>query len=110
MFLPDCAELVELYFACWMLDAITVPLNHRYLEREARFALEHSGAVALVTHPELVDRIDGIAYDEIGISARFIAGDARDGWRAFASLMSRRGGGAVPAPCRRARVCRRRAR
>jgi long-chain acyl-CoA synthetase len=86
MFLPNCAELVDLYFACWMLDAVAVPLNHRYLEREVRFALEHSGAVALITHPELVERIDGIPYDEVGISARFIVGDARGGWRAFAEL------------------------
>jgi acyl-CoA synthetase (AMP-forming)/AMP-acid ligase II len=86
MFLPNCAELVDLYFACWMLDAVAVPLNHRYLEREAQFVLEHSGAVALVTHPELVDRIDGIPYDEVGISARFIVGDARGDWRAFAEL------------------------
>ena len=85
MFLPNCPELVDLYFGCWLLGCVAVPLNHRYLAREAQFALEHCATKVFVTHVDLVDRVEGIAYEDIGVSARYLVTDAptSGGWRPF---------------------------
>jgi len=88
LFLPNGAELVDLYFGSWMLGCVAVPLNHRYLEREAKFSLEHSGATVFVTHPELVARVEGLPYAEMGLDARYLVrGDGADGWRPFDELV-----------------------
>src|SRR5918996_3788081 len=54
-FMPNCAELAAGYFACFSVGLIALPLNHRYIAREAGHVIGHSGARMLITHPELVD-------------------------------------------------------
>lgn len=46
--LSNRPEIVFCYFACWKLGVISVPLNTRYQQREAAYALEHAGADALI--------------------------------------------------------------
>ncbi len=46
--LSNRPEILFCYFACWKLGAISVPLNTRYRQREAAYALEHAGADALI--------------------------------------------------------------
>src|SRR5262245_59269557 len=53
VFLPNCPELVLTYFACFKIGAVAVPLNYRYRQPEARYALEHSGATSLIVHQSL---------------------------------------------------------
>lgn len=48
MMLGNRPEIVFGYFACWKLGVIAVPLNTRYRQREAAYALEHADAVALI--------------------------------------------------------------
>jgi long-chain acyl-CoA synthetase len=88
LFLPNVMELVDLYFASWMLGCVAVPLNHRYLAREAKFTLEHSGATVFVTHPELVARVEDLPYTELGLDARYLVRgeSAAGGWRPFDEL------------------------
>src|SRR5882724_10471013 len=60
LFLPNCPELVLSYFACFKIGAIVVPLNYRYRQPEARYALEHSGATSLVVHQSLAGEVTGL--------------------------------------------------
>ena len=68
LFFPNCPELVLSYFACFKIGAITVPLNYRYREAEARYAIEHSGATTLIAHPCLLAREPGADCKEIGLT------------------------------------------
>jgi len=53
LFMKNRVELVQLYFACFRIGAIAVPLNTRYRTPEAVYAVSHSGSKILVTSSEL---------------------------------------------------------
>jgi long-chain acyl-CoA synthetase len=78
LFLPNCPELVFSYFACFKLGAIAVPLNYRYREAEARYALEHSGATTLIVHHRLQQEVAGLPLAGMGIARRYLAGGDGD--------------------------------
>src|SRR5262245_27606055 len=97
VFLPNCPELVLGYFACFKLGAVVVPLNYRYRQDEARYALEHSGAASLIVHRSLSGEVTGLPLAGMGISRCYLAGgEATPPFRAFDSLLS--AGGDAPAP------------
>ncbi|HEX6312500.1 MAG TPA: class I adenylate-forming enzyme family protein [Acidimicrobiia bacterium] len=85
-FLPNCAELVAAYFACFAAGLVAVPLNHRYIAADAGHAIEHSGASVVITHPELVDRLDPLDWAELGVERRHLVGHERDGWSPLEDL------------------------
>lgn len=53
LFMKNRVELTQLYFACFRVGAIAVPLNTRYTTREAEYALNHTGSKLLITCAEL---------------------------------------------------------
>ena len=53
LFMKNRVELVGLYFACFRIGAIAVPLNTRYQTPEAVYGLEQSGSKILITSSEL---------------------------------------------------------
>lgn len=73
LFLPNCPELVQGYFACFKTGAITVPLNYRYRQEEARYALEHSGATTLIVHQSLAGEVIGLPLETMGVTRRYLA-------------------------------------
>ena len=92
LFLPNCPELVLSYFACFKIGAIVVPLNYRYREPEARFALEHSGASSLIVHQSLVGAVTGLPLANMGISRCYlVGGEATAPFRPFESLLATAG-------------------
>ena len=58
IFLPNCWEFGVAYHAATLAGAIPTTLNPTYREREVRYQLENSGAVALVTDGSLLEGID----------------------------------------------------
>jgi acyl-CoA synthetase (AMP-forming)/AMP-acid ligase II len=97
LFLPNCPELVLGYFACFKLGAVAVPLNYRYRQAEARYALEHSGATSLIVHQSLAGELAGLPLASMGVSRCYLAGgEATPPVRAFDSLLAAEG--AAPAP------------
>ena len=50
LFLPNCPEAVTAFLACYMIGAIAVPLNYRYLAEEARYVIEQTGARLIIFH------------------------------------------------------------
>ncbi|MGH8985642.1 MAG: class I adenylate-forming enzyme family protein [Acidimicrobiia bacterium] len=85
-FMPNCAELVAGYFACFGVGLVALPLNHRYIAPEAAQVIGHAGAMLIVTHAELVERLDPVDWDELSVTARYLVGAERDGWTPFDDL------------------------
>ncbi len=56
-FLPNCAEIVLSYLACFKAGIVAVPLNYRYLAPQIDYALENSRSAALVLHAERLDEL-----------------------------------------------------
>jgi acyl-CoA synthetase (AMP-forming)/AMP-acid ligase II len=87
LFLPNCPELVFSYLACFKLGAISVPLNYRYRQPEAQYALEHSGSGTLIVHPALVGEVEKLPLAAMGIARRYLTGPApRPDFAAFDEL------------------------
>jgi acyl-CoA synthetase (AMP-forming)/AMP-acid ligase II len=76
LFLLNCPELVLGYFACFKVGAVTVPLNYRYRQAEARYALEHSGATTLIVHQALAAEVAGLPLAAMGVSRCYLAAGA----------------------------------
>lgn len=90
LFMPNCPELVLTYFACFKLGAISVPLNYRYRQAEAHYALEHSGATTLLAHQALVAEVEPLPLAAMGVQRRYLVGGAaiRPGFILFADLLA----------------------
>ena len=58
IFLPNCWEFGVAYHAATLAGAVPTTLNPTYREREVRYQLETSDAVALVTDGSLLEGID----------------------------------------------------
>jgi len=48
MMFPNRPEMLFLYFACFRIGAIAVPVNTRYQRQEIKYALDHSGCRLLI--------------------------------------------------------------
>jgi len=60
LFMKNRVELVGLYFACFRIGAIAVPLNTRYQTPEAVYGLEQSGSMILITSSELFPVVENL--------------------------------------------------
>jgi len=60
LFMKNRVELVQLYFACFRIGAIIVPLNTRYQTPEAVYGLEQSGSRILITSSELFSVVENL--------------------------------------------------
>ncbi len=58
VFLPNCWEFAVAFHAVTLAGAVPTTLNPTYREREVRYQLENSGAVALVTDGCLIKDVD----------------------------------------------------
>src|SRR3954454_13882934 len=80
-------EFLATIFAVNHLGAIAMPVNWRLAAPEFRFIVEHSGARALVCHPELVDLADQATKDLDDDLARLCTStDDVPEWERFADL------------------------
>ena len=96
LFTPNCTELVLSYLACFKLGAMAVPLNHRYRQAEAEYAIGHSGSTTLIVHADKLPDVAHLEFDRLGVSRRYLVGGAsKPGWQPFATLVA---GHAAPPP------------
>ncbi len=86
LFLPNCPELVLSYFACFKLGAVCVPLNYRYRQTEAQYALEHSGATTLIVHRTLAPEVPPAALGSL--RCYLAAGEATGPFLPFDALLA----------------------
>src|SRR6516165_9726020 len=89
LFLPNCPELVFSYLACFKLGAVSVPLNYRYRQPEAQYALEHSASATLIVHPSLVGEVEKLSLAAQGVARRYLTGHGtRPNFAAFDELLA----------------------
>jgi acyl-CoA synthetase (AMP-forming)/AMP-acid ligase II len=89
--MPNCPELIFSYLACFKLGAIAVPLNHRYRQLEAEYALAHSGSTTLVVHADKRADVHGLPFARLGIDNLFLIDQEPQpdsGFRPFATLLT----------------------
>ncbi|HJZ83160.1 MAG TPA: long-chain fatty acid--CoA ligase [Pyrinomonadaceae bacterium] len=60
LLLPNGAEYVIAYFACWKLGALAGPVNSLLKEHEIEFVMNNSEAKAILVHSEFRERVEGI--------------------------------------------------
>src|SRR5437773_10963545 len=63
MLMPNSAEYIIAYFACWKLGALAGPVNSLLKEHEIEFVMNNSEAKAILVHSEFRERIDNIKKD-----------------------------------------------
>jgi long-chain acyl-CoA synthetase len=63
LLMPNSAEYIIAYFACWELGAIAGPVNSLLKEHEIEFVMNNSEAKAILVHSELQPRIENIRRD-----------------------------------------------
>src|SRR4051794_14933051 len=60
LLMPNSAEYVIGYFACWQLGALAGPVNSLLKEHEIEFVMNNSEAKAILVHSEFQERIENI--------------------------------------------------
>ena len=63
LLMPNSAEYIIAYFACWQLGALAGPVNSLLKEHETAFVLNNSEAKAVLVHSEFRERIESIRGD-----------------------------------------------
>ncbi len=61
----NCPEFVITLAACWRAGLVPVPMNAKLHEREFAYMLDHSGAKAIVTTPDLATTARAAAPPEV---------------------------------------------
>ncbi|MCM1983663.1 class I adenylate-forming enzyme family protein [Lyngbya confervoides] len=75
--LPNCPELVFLYFACFKLGAIAVPLNVRLKGGELAYILNHAQARLCISHADLFGELQIVQAELTQIEQFYLVGDVR---------------------------------
>src|SRR6056297_897327 len=75
--LPNGRDIVRIWFAANYLGAIYVPLNTAYRGGVLEHAVNLTGARIMVTHPDLVGRLEGLAPDSTTCSRLSSASPSR---------------------------------
>jgi long-chain acyl-CoA synthetase len=60
LLMPNSAEYIIAYFACWKLGALAGPVNSLLKEHEIEFVMNNSEAKAILVHSEFRERIENI--------------------------------------------------
>src|SRR5260370_9421703 len=60
LLMPNSAEYIIGYFACWQLGALAGPVNSLLKEHEIEFVMNNSEAKTILVHPEFQERVEAI--------------------------------------------------
>lgn len=74
LLLPTGLDLLQLYFACFRLGAIAVPIDINCQSPEIAFILNHSGCRLLVTSENLAARVYNISASEPALEGLYVLG------------------------------------
>src|SRR6266550_1912984 len=61
LLMPNSAEYIIAYFACWKLGALAGPVNSLLKEHEIEFVMNNSEAKAVLVHSEFQERVANIS-------------------------------------------------
>src|SRR6266480_7027916 len=60
LLMPNSAEYIIAYFACWKLGALAGPVNSLLKEHEIEFVMNNSEAKVILVHSEFQPRVENI--------------------------------------------------
>lgn len=60
LLMPNGAEYIIAYFACWHLGALAGPVNSLLKEHEIEFVMNNSEAKVVLVHSEFLERVENI--------------------------------------------------
>jgi long-chain acyl-CoA synthetase len=63
LLMPNSAEYIISYFACWQLGAIAGPINSLLKAQEIAFVLSDSETKALLVHPDFLETVEGLGKE-----------------------------------------------
>lgn len=69
---PNCPEILFLYFACFRLGVVVVPVNTRYKRREIEYALDHSECRLLLVDQQFYAGVEKLE-DSVSSLTRILA-------------------------------------
>ena len=64
IFLPNCTEFIYIFFAATEINAVTVPLNIHWKEKELRYYIDKCGIQTVITHSDLLSQWGDIPSQE----------------------------------------------
>jgi long-chain acyl-CoA synthetase len=90
LFMNNCIELIELYFACFRTGSIAVPLNHRYQTDEVIYAADHCEAKILIADSDLLPRVKEVQNFVPSMQAIYEAGpESKNGETSWNSVLEK---------------------
>jgi len=84
LLMPNSAEYIIAYFACWKLGALAGPVNSLLKEHETAFVMNNSEAKAILVHPEFRERVESIRTDLPFLKSVITFDDEAEATREFA--------------------------
>ena len=63
LLMPNSAEYIVGYFACWKIGALAGPVNSLLKAHEAAYVIDNSEAKALLIHPEFLPLIESVRHE-----------------------------------------------
>src|SRR5713101_6001772 len=83
LLMPNGAEYIIAYFACWKLGAIAGPLNSLLKEHETAFVMNNSEAKAILVSSEFRERVESIRHKLPHLKSVITFDDAAEATREF---------------------------
>lgn len=88
---PNSHFFLESFYGTAAIGVVLVPMNFRLVASEHEYILEHSGAKAVIAHPDFIAAVDEV-FDRLdGLEHRILAtstADAPGGWLAWETLLA----------------------
>src|SRR5438552_13740798 len=84
LLMPNGAEYIIGYFACWKLGALAGPVNSLLKEHEIEFVMNNSEAKAILLHSEFRERIEKVRKELPHLQAVIAFDNEADATREFA--------------------------
>jgi len=88
LLMPNSAEYIISYFACWKLGAVAGPVNSLLKAQEISFVVSDSETKTLLVHPDFLPTIDSIRSELPGLREVIDFSDAAAATKAFDSSSS----------------------
>src|SRR5436190_23764352 len=96
LLMPNSAEYIIAYFACWKLGALAGPVNSLLKAQEMAYVISNSEAKAIVIGSEFRERLEGIRKDLPHLRSVITFNDQAEATREFRD--EEKGGRDVRAP------------
>jgi long-chain acyl-CoA synthetase len=88
LLMPNSAEYVIAYFACWELGALAGPINSLLKEEEISYVLNNSEAKTILIHSEFLPRLDNIGKNLPHLDSVILFDDEAQATSAFVNSSS----------------------